>query len=405
MARNSYTETTQKGFGKRLSESLAGALVGGIMFIAAFPLLWWNEGRAIGEYRALKEGAGAVVHVAPDGVDAGNEGKLLHVTARVEGDPQIDDNELGVSVDGLALRRVVEMYQWKEKRESKEQKKLGGGSETVTEYRYETEWNDDAIDSSDFHYAQSHENPTAWPLRSDSFEAETATLGAFTLSGSTRAAVGSWQPLAPKSALQYPDAFGEFHRVSDGALYMGANSDQPKVGDVRIRFEYQPEAVFSIVAKQTGDTLDAYTASNGRSVLLVEAGEVPANKMFETAQQHNSIVTWAVRIGGTLGMWLGLSLVFAPISRVLDILPMLGTIGGWGIGLVTGLISLLLSVITIGISWIFYRPVLGITLILLAVGLIIWSRRRKPSGAAVVMGPPAPPPPMAPPPPPPAAPR
>jgi len=99
-------------------------------------------------------------------------------------------------------------------------------------------------------------------------------------------------------------------------------------------------------------------------------------------------------------MWIGLSMVFAPITRVLDILPMLGTIGSWGIGLVTGLVSLLLSLLTIGIAWLFYRPLLGGTLIAAVVALFIWSRTgRNKTPAAVKPLPPS----AMPPPPPPAA--
>jgi hypothetical protein len=395
MARHRYTETSRKGFGKRLSDSIGGAVVGGLMFIAAFPVLWWNEGRAIGEYRALKEGAGAVVHVAHDRIDGGNEGRLVHVAARVEGDPAVDDTALGVSVDGLGLRRTVEMYQWKEKRESREKRTLGGGSETVTEYRYETEWNDDPIDSSDFRHDQTHANPTDWPLRSDRFEAATASLGAFTLSGAARAEIGGWQRLTPQAAIRFPEAFGQFRHLGGGEYYRGAGPDRPEVGDMRIRFDYQPEAVFSVVARQSGTSLDAYTTGNGRSVLLVDAGDVPPEKMFEGAQRRNSILTWIVRAAGTLGMWLGLSLVFAPISRVLDILPMLGTIGSWGIGIVTGMISLFLSLLTIAVGWIFYRPLLGGVLIAIVVAVFVWSRRRASASRA--------PPPAMPPPPPPAA--
>lgn len=402
MARNSYTEVTKKGFGKRLSESISGAIIGGIMFIAAFPMLWWNEGRAIGEYRALKEGAGAVVHVDADRVEPGNDGKLVHVSGLVDADPAIDDQPLGVSVDALALRRVVEMYQWKESRESKEEKKIGGGSETVTEYKYSTEWNDDPIDSSDFRYSSSHENPTEWPVKSDEFAAQTATLGAFELSASARGSVGSWRRLEPDKAIAFPEAFGQFRSVGGGTLYLGGDPDQPEVGDLRIRFDYQPEEVFSIVARQAGSELAEYVASNGRTLLLVETGEVPAATMFEGAQRRNTIFTWVLRGVGTLGMWLGLSLVFAPISRVLDILPMLGTIGGWGIGLVTGLISLLLSVLTIALAWVFYRPLLGGTMIALVVALFFWSRSGKTT--ATVAGPPSATPPMPPPPPPPSAP-
>ena len=62
-----HTEVTRSGWGKRIGQSLSGALIGGLLFLASFALLWWNEGRAIAEARALEEGAGAVIDV---GIDA-----------------------------------------------------------------------------------------------------------------------------------------------------------------------------------------------------------------------------------------------------------------------------------------------------------------------------------------------
>jgi hypothetical protein len=397
MAIDRITEVTRNSWGKRLSQSLSGALIGGLLFLASFALLWWNEGRAIAEARALSEGAGAVIDVGSDAVVAANEGRLLHVSGAVDAEPQARDDATGLAVDALRLRRVVEMYQWVEKRSTKEEKKLGGGSETVTVYEYEQAWSDDSIDSGDFKRPESHENPRDWPLRSDSFAAAEVKLGAFVLAAAVRDAVGHWQDLPAQATAQLPEQFGDFRRLADGGLYRGGDPNRPQVGDMRIRYQFQPEATFSIIARQSGGTLDRYTASNGREILLVEDGTVAAAKMFEGAQARNSMLTWLVRAGGTLLMWIGLSMVFAPISRVLDVLPMLGTIGSWGIGVVTGLVSLLLSLTTIGIAWVFYRPLLGGTLIAAVVALFIWSRSgRKP---APVAAPPAQTPSTPPPPP------
>ncbi|MBK7043042.1 MAG: TMEM43 family protein [Rhodanobacteraceae bacterium] len=405
---NRYTEVTHTGWGKRIGQSLSGALIGGLMFLGSFALLWWNEGRAIAEARALAEGAGAVIDVGIDAVEPKHEGKLLHVTGQVDASPEARDDDTGIAVDALQLRRVVEMYQWVEKRSSREEKKLGGGSETVTTYDYEQRWDDDAVDSSDFRYGDGHENPSNWSIRSDSFAAGTVMLGAFMLSPSARNAIGHWQELPANISATLPETFGDFRRLDGGRLYKGTDSGQPAVGDMRIRYEYQPEATYSIIAKQVGGQLDQYIASNGREVLLVEDGSVPAAKMFEGAQSRNSLMTWIVRAGGTLLMWLGLSMVFAPISRILDVLPMLGTIGSWGIGLVTGLISLLLALTTIGIAWVFYRPLLGGAILVGVVALFFWSRSSRksapmsvPAGAA--MTPPIAPPAATPPPPPPMA--
>ena len=39
--------TTRQGWGSRLSESIKSVLFGVVLFGVAFPLLFWNEGRAV----------------------------------------------------------------------------------------------------------------------------------------------------------------------------------------------------------------------------------------------------------------------------------------------------------------------------------------------------------------------
>ena len=69
-------------------------------------------------------------------------------------------------------------------------------------------------------------------------------------------------------------------------------------------------------------------------------------------------------------MWIGSSMIFKPISVLADVLPFLGSIAGAGIGLITGIISLVLSFITIAIAWLFCRPLIAIGLLVVAVACL-----------------------------------
>ena len=51
------TETTTESWGIRLGGSIKGIAIGGALFIAGIPLLFWNEGRAVKTAKALEEGA------------------------------------------------------------------------------------------------------------------------------------------------------------------------------------------------------------------------------------------------------------------------------------------------------------------------------------------------------------
>ena len=69
-------------------------------------------------------------------------------------------------------------------------------------------------------------------------------------------------------------------------------------------------------------------------------------------------------------MFFGLSMVFKPLSVLADVLPILGDLVEMGMGFVAGLIALVCSLITIAVAWIFFRPVLGIILLVIAGALI-----------------------------------
>ena len=69
---DSISVVTERGLGSRLGRSIKGVLVGIVLFGLSFPVLFWNEGRAVKRHRDLQEGA---VHVADQSgrVDAWGE--------------------------------------------------------------------------------------------------------------------------------------------------------------------------------------------------------------------------------------------------------------------------------------------------------------------------------------------
>ncbi len=71
-------------------------------------------------------------------------------------------------------------------------------------------------------------------------------------------------------------------------------------------------------------------------------------------------------------MFLGLALFFRPLSVLGDVVPMFGSLLAFGTGLFAFAIAAVLSVGTIGVAWIIYRPVLGIALLAVAIGLLVW---------------------------------
>jgi len=409
-------ETSSQSWFSRLFESLKEVLIGLVLFIVAFPVLWWNEGRAVQTYKSLKEGAGAVVSVQADKVEPSHEGNLVHVTGKAVTSATVADPQFGVNTVALKLERKVEMYQWVEETETQKRKKLGGGEETVKTYRYKQAWKDDLEDSTSFKEPTGHKNPATMAYTSESWRASPVTIGAFTLSdnlidrvpGEERVAVTADMLKSPSvteapapAAQEEPAkaapkgkkgkkvtatkvARGKHHvaaptaaptrtgpRVVDGGIYIGADPAAPEVGDMRITYKKVPPADVSIIAAQVGSSFGAYQTKAGDSLELLQPGLKPAAAMFKQAESENATLTWILRLVGFVVMALGVFLVFRPLAVVADVLPFLGDILRMGLVLVAVSVAAPFTLITIAVSWLFYRPVLAVVLLALGVGAFV----------------------------------
>ena len=371
---DSFSVTTSQSWFSRLFESIKSVLFGLVLFVLAFPLLYWNEGRAVRTARSLAEGLGAVVAVPAESVAPANEGKLVHVSGAVKTEKPVVDDELAVQAEAVTLLRNVEMYQWKESESKETRKKLGGGTETVTTYNYKLEWASGRIDSAQFKDPEGHENPPAPPLASKSFVADPVRVGAFTMSQEQIGKLGGAVDL-PVDAAAAEKLSGEAREklhVKDGKFLSSVDAAAPKLGDVRISFQVIKPATVSLVGVQTAESFAPYQASAGDAILLVEEGTRTAAQMFKTAQDRNATLTWVLRGAFFFMMFLGLFLVFRPVAVLADVIPFLGTLLGAGIGLFAFLGAVILSFITIAIAWVVVRPLLGITLLVVAGAGLFW---------------------------------
>ncbi|MGD9477894.1 TMEM43 family protein [Shinella sp. G-2] len=384
----SFTETTTTSWFSRLKGALIKILVGFILLIGCIWLLFWNEGRSVKTYRALVEGAGLVVSVENGSIDPANDGKLVHISGPVKPVGVPEDNVLGVSAEGAAgLERIVEMYQWVETSKSETKKQLGGSEETVTTYSYHKEWNRREISSGSFRQS-GHDNPRK-PIDDERFAVPSATIGAFSVDGEAVARLGEERPV-PLTAIE-ANRLGEAVSLGKPVSTIGGqavfsfNPQDPQVGDIRIHFERSDIAEASFVAAQHGTGLTPYKTSNGRELFLSDAGITDAAAMFDAAQSENTIITWAVRIGGLVGLFVGFASIFSILGVIADVVPFVGSIVRFGTSAIALIFTLLLGPAIIAIAWIAYRPLIAIAVlaagIALAVG-ILYLRRGKAAAPA-----------------------
>jgi len=388
------TETTTESWGSRLGGSFKGVLVGLAMFIAGFPILFWNEGDSVRTAKALDEGEGACIPVESNAkVDPELDGRLVHMAGRADTKDVLSDDEFGVSATAIALERKTEMYQWIESSETKEKKNLGGSVTKTTTYTYRKDWSEDAVDSSDFK-EPGHDNPAAIEFPSLEKRAANVTFGAFRLNEGQIKRIGHAQ------AYSFPTDFVckvERVQLRGGTVYVPNretrenplnNRDvqsQPRVGDMRVTFSVVRPHDVSIVAKQRGDGFTGYIAKTKKRIDMLSDGVRDVSEMFDAARSANTFKTWLIRLVGLFIMYLGLSKVFKPLSTLADVLPILGDIVEMGTGLVAGVLAIVCALATIAVAWIFYRPVLGVLLLVAAGGLafLLWKMKMAKKAAPV----------------------
>ena len=396
-----YTETTYTGYGTRVKNSFKAIGTGFMLFLAGTALLWWNEGRAVKTNDMLNEAeAATVVMENPNKLDNSLEGELVCATALATTEDSLIDQQFGFGVKAIAIKRTVRYYQVQEKSKQEKKDKIGGGEETVTTYTYNRGWVTTPINSEGFHdpgYRKINFVLTTVPQ--EDVWAQNVTFGAYTLPESLIRSITSTEPLKPVIAQDRMESMnedarhaalrnysssklgnvakshnaevGQFIHVTDNELYIGMTPSSPAVGDVKVTFEKIMPAKVTLIAKANGNTFEPYKAKNGYTFQTLVMGEKDAAEIYEDEHQTNSIMLWAFRIIGILMVVGGLKGIFGFLETLLKVVPFVANILGWGVGVICTVVGVVWSLIVIAVAWLFYRPLLGIILLVVA-GVLIW---------------------------------
>ena len=400
-----YTETSYTGYGTRVKNSFKAIGTGFVLFLGGTALLWWNEGRAVKTDDMLNEAeAATVVMENPSKVDQSLDGELICATALATTEDSLVDSQFGFGAKAIAIKRTVKYYQWEQHAKQEKKNKIGGGEETVTTYTYTKGWHTTPINSATFNdpkYKRS--NFVLTIVEAGDVWAQNVTFGAYTLPEGLIRSISSKEPLTPtispeqlesmdnqarQAAMQYYDKLSttsavesgmkkrsaegkEFVHVSGNELYFGTVPSSPAIGDVKVTFEKIVPAKVTVIAKVNGNTFEPYKAKNGYTFQTLVMGEKDAAEIYEDEHQTNTIMLWALRILGILMVIGGLKGIFGFLQTLLMVVPFIANILGWGVGVICTVVGVVWSLIVIAIAWLFYRPLLGITLLVVA-ALLIW---------------------------------
>lgn len=360
-----FTEVHETGYLQNIMASIKGVVIGIILFLASFVVLWWNEGRV-----DLSKVAETSIAVNADTVESAANGQFISVTGELTSDESVGDPQFLRAGPYLLLERRAEMYSWKEEKSTKTTKKVGGGKRTETTYSYSKEWSERPDNSSSFKKPEEHTNPSP-SVKSQSFRVRQATVGAYRFDPqSVTFPKPSSVPITADNVVSSDDA-----RLSGDYIFIGAGSLQnPQIGDTRISFgAVESGTTATLFGTLNGNSVEPYFYKGSKTLYRAIAGPREA-AIAKMASEHR-ITTWILRAIGFLMMWIGLNLFFAPINVVLDVIPMLGGVSRFFVGLAMFVVALALSLVTMVVSMIAHNPFLLIGSIFV-VFVAIWALGR-----------------------------
>ena len=426
-----YQEQKTTGYGTRVGNSFKAIGSGLIMFCIGTALLWWNEGRTVKTEKMLDEVGGNYVEMEnPNKKDASLDGELICGTALATTEDSLSDAQFGVGAKAIALHRKVEYYQWVESSEEKSEDKLGGKEVTTTTYTYSKKWVSTPVESSEFKDpAYQNKNTVLTTVEESDQYAENVSFGAYKLNETLIHRISSSEGLdlaisedllkdldksaqvayerfygTKKAASKAVEQPAETTVLSDSAkavadslkavndsiiknavnkkdfeyvhqagnvLYFGRVPGSPEVGDVRVTFEKVVPAKVTVMAVVDGDSFKPYKAENGKRFQTLVMGKRSGDDIIEADKEANNMWLWILRGVGVLLVIGGLKGIFGFLETILKVVPFIANIFGWGVGVVCTIIGVAWSLIVIAIAWLFYRPILGITLLVIA-GFLTW---------------------------------
>ena len=346
-------------------KNFGSLILGIILFLGAFCLLWWNEGNSAKKINIANYAKKYAIEVNSNSIQRENDNKLIATTGHAQTSSTLGD-EFVTSPNTLVLERIVKMYQWIEDHED---------GKTV----YKKEWSDIEENSDEFE-DKIHKNPH-FPITSKEYIAESATLGQYDLSEK------QIQMIEPQKGFSNLSEKAGY-KIIDNQYYKGNNIDNPEIGDLLVSYNYAPSNTpISIIGEQKSDnTVVSMIHKKIGAIYIQYNGKMTKDEMLDKYTNDNKIQTMGLRFLGWFLMFLGLKLFFEPLMNILNLIPIIGQLANTATTFVFALITFVLSLFTISVAWFAYRPLLSLLLILICGSIIYFVKTKLTENKIVING-------------------
>mmetsp|Transcript_52118 Transcript_52118/g.86419 ORF Transcript_52118/g.86419 Transcript_52118/m.86419 type:complete len:439 (+) Transcript_52118:40-1356(+) len=410
-------EVHYTNFCQKLCNSFVGVIIGILLVPLGIYFIFVNEGNEVCTVAAYDDFQAAVVDASCQYSPTLN-GKPVKISCPVITQTQIVvDGGTGIQINtAMQLTVSVKVFQWKEIKYSESRKDtVGGGTTTVSCYCFQTEWS----------YVSTQLNPqhlnpqVICGIRADDPGPAGGCLGSIPnnnnifFSGITSVTgVGRFESVAPNVGLG-TSAFSsvQFHMdetqvakivglkplplevplsqalVNQGfvktgpAVFSTVYANQPRIGDRQLEFHALTTDVITALGKQipqdngVSGIIKPYISGglifppcDTRSTVTFRATMISTDELFGALHSELATMTVTFRICLFLLLFLAFYLIGNPLSVAPDIIPCIGPffsgIAACFVGIMAFFLALSFWITATALSWLFYRPLLGLLLLL-----------------------------------------
>jgi hypothetical protein len=358
---------------------LAGVMGGALLFLCAFPVLYFNE---------AQENLSKVAEQAVEYNEALESSYLGYTVGAFSATNKANDPLL--TREFVAVTRKVEMYGYIETQSTSTANSGNTQSTSNSEIRYTyskawlvnpsqtTTWRGRVIDF-----------PRDLPINYNTWilnlpQAQTSTSTGLSMNNipvdATNLDLSAFNDLSVTQDMIadniYTVVLSDLYFSNQGTF----NSSIPLIGDVRISFtviEFDDQGL--LLGNIDNNQFSAFTTDSGNILYRFFNGESTIENVVSKLQTEYQLTIWIFRAVGFFMLFIGLLLSFKPISTLFNFIPIFGSVGSGLFTIMLFVVSLVLAVTTIVLSLI-VQNILVVSLITLGIfGLFfVLVRRPKP---------------------------
>ncbi len=374
----------RQSYGNKLATSMIGAIIGIIMFLGSFVVLYYNEGR---------ENLGKIAATAKE-VTNNSQAKseeLICFKGIIDTSDYAEDTYL-VNDEYVYIERRVEMYAYVETKHTDKKDNLGGSSTITESYTYKLEWSTNPTTTPNFN-GDANEKPSI--TNENAYNNRIETMPKSATYQSSNIQVGEY-PIADSVELSGAKELGinEFkvnlatlpNAVISEKYILQSMGENPsfssfKEGDIRISFNIIKAGGNGIVfGAFSSGTITKFITPKGKSLLRLFSGVDTKAEAVSIFEKEHKTMTWILRLIGFILMFAGLMAMSNPITEFVSVIPIFSKVSKFAFSIIALIISLILTTLTILLSMILHNFWLAIALvavIVLLVIVVITQKRKK----------------------------